>query len=141
MNFDRLTHWILGKKTYEEKYKERLKFVKELLMTKQLIATTPQEHARNIADQFYVDSIVVSNGESELLNLGGNGKTTHLKDILAYVRGKLPETQMILIKDNDKYNVVYPHEGMVYNLETPGEISHLETKRFAERIHDQLVSK
>ncbi len=139
--FKRVVYKILNKKTEEEKLRMKIRILKELLeeMEKEEPKTT-QEHAERIAEQFYVDSVVVSKHDGSVV-IGREEafeKMVKASSLYEYINSEFPGTRMLLIKDRDKYNIIYAENDLLYFFKTSGEISSIEAKRMAERIREKI---
>ncbi|MEM0372819.1 MAG: hypothetical protein QXO69_03220, partial [archaeon] len=66
--FKKMAYAILNKKTQEEKWADRIKIINELMaMQEKPPANEPKQLAKNIATDFYVDSIIVSKKDGRVL--------------------------------------------------------------------------
>ena len=133
---------IVGKKTDDEKKEERVKFLKELLWVEvQKIAKKPADYVKNVAKDFYVDSLIISKKDgSVLMSSEGDGFANAVKgsSVYEYITSEFPGAKFLTIKDESGYNVIYPVGDLVCLLRSSGEISDLEVKRIVQRLDEGI---
>jgi hypothetical protein len=133
---------IFGKKTQEEKERERIEILKQLLVLyKQLSVKKPEDLAKNIVNSFYLDSVLVSKKDgSVLMSTEGDSFETAVKDssLLEYVSSEFPKTKFLIIKEEDGYNIICLEGGLVYHIKAPGEVSSIEVRTIVNRLRDGL---
>ncbi len=142
----KLAYKVLNKKTEEEKLMIKLKILKELLELKQKQeAENLTDHACNLAEEFYVDEMIVSGKDGKVIvstsKADGFEKMVKATSLFEFINTEFPDTRMLLIKDKDKYNVLYSDGKYLYYFKTSGEVSSLETKRIAEKIAEKIRSE
>jgi len=133
---------IIGKRTEDEKKDERVKFLKELLwMEIQKIAKKPADYVKNVAKDFYVDSLIISKKDgSVLMSSDGDGFASAVKgsSVYEYITSEFPDAKFLTIKDGSGYNIIYPVGDLVCLLRSSGEISDLEVKRIVQRLDEGI---
>ncbi len=133
---------IVGKRSDEEKKDERVKFLKELLwMEVQKIAKKPTEYVKNLAKDFYVESLIISKKDgSVLMSSGGDGFADSVKgsSISEYIQSEYPDAKFTIIKDKNGYNYIYPVGDTVCLLRSSGEVSELEIKRMVQKLDEGI---
>ena len=133
---------IIGKKSPDEKKSERIEFLKELLWVEiNKIAKKPNEYAKNLTKDFYVNSLIISKKDgSVLMSSDGDGFSKAVKgsSICEYISSEFPDTKMMTIKDSTGYNIIYPVGDLVCLLHSSGEISDMEVKRIVERLDEGM---
>lgn len=135
---------LFGSKTLEEKEREYIAFIRELLARPEPPVKdpkTPDEFAKNIAAEFLVDSLVVArrNG-SVLMSTEGNSFKRAVKNSGVYelISSEFPMTKMLSIKDNDSYNTIYPQGDLIYMFRSSADISLSETKCMVKKLNSGL---
>lgn len=135
---------VIGKKTDDEKTRERISFLKELLWIEaQRIAKKPAEYVKNVAKDFYVESLIISRRDGSVLMSSEKdafAKSVKGSSVYEYISSEFPGAKFMTIKDENGYNIIYPVGDMVCLLRSSGEISDLEVKRIVDRL-DEGVHK
>jgi len=133
---------IIGKKTPDQKRDERIRFLKELLWIEvQRISKKPAEYVKNVAKDFYVDSLIISKKDgSVLMSSDGDGFARAVKgsSICEYITSEFPDAKFMTIKDDSGYNIIYPVGDLVCLLRSSGEISDVEVKRIVQRLDEGI---
>lgn len=139
----RLWYSVIGKKTPEEKLERKITILKQLIeVEKRGEATKSDEYAKHVMDDFYLDSIVVAKPDGSVLMSNHKGafeKAVKTSSLFEYINAEFPRTKMLMIKDEDKYNVIYRDNDKLYLLETAGDISLAETRAVVKRINQGLI--
>ena len=52
-----------------------------------------------------------------------------------YVNTEFPDTRMMMIKNKDKYTVLYTENDLLYLFRTTGEVSIIEAKHIAKKLN------
>ena len=138
---------VFSRKTFEEKEKEYIEFIRELLARPKLPVKDPKslnDFAKNIAAEFLVDSITVArrNG-SVLMTTGDNSFERAVKQssIYEFIASEFPKTKMLSIKDMDTYNIIYPQGDLIYMLKSSADISPTETRRIVHQLNSSMDTK
>ncbi|MBI1973944.1 hypothetical protein HYS54_03955 [Candidatus Micrarchaeota archaeon] len=132
---------VVGKKPDEEKERERINFIKELLASQVLVKPTHSDWARAIAHNYSVDSIVVSRKDGSVLMSNTDKafeRAVKTSSLYEYTRSEFPKAEMLLVKDGDDYNIVYPHGDMIYVLKSSASLSPTETEKIVEQLRAGL---
>ncbi len=137
--FKKMMYRVINKKTPEQKWKKRIELIQELIeIQAREKPTKPNQCARNIAEDFYLDSAVVIRKDDGTILMSTKGdsfdkiiKSTALTN---QIQKEFPEVVHMVIKDNGHYNVLYTEGDLLYLLTTPGEISAIETKKIVENL-------
>jgi len=133
---------VVGKKTQDEKRNERVEFLRELLwMETQKIARKPAEYVKNIAKDFYVESLIISKKDgSVIMSSDDDGFARAVKgsSICEYVASEFPGAKFLTIKDETGYNIIYPVGDLICVLRSSGEISDIEVKKIFERLDEGM---
>ena len=133
---------LIGKKTKDEKDKERIEFLKELLWIEvQKVAKKPGDYVKNLAKDFYVDSLIISKKDgSVLMSSEADAFTKAVKgsSVYEYITSEYPDAKILTIKDESGYNIIYPVGDLVCLLRSSGEISDLEVKRIVQRLDEGI---
>ena len=144
MSLKQIWFRVIGKKTKDEKTRERISFLKELLWIEaQRIAKKPSEYVKNVAKDFYVESLIISRKDGSVLMSSEKdafAKSVKGSSVYEYISSEFPGAKFMTIKDEEGYNVIYPVGDMVCLLRSSGEISDLEVKRIVSRL-DEGVHK
>lgn len=138
--FKNLTYSILNKKTEEQKWVDRIRVINELIaMQEKPEANEVVQFTKNIATDFYLDSVVVSKKDgSVLVNTENNDafeKMVKATSMYEYINSEFPDTRMMLLKDKEKYTVLYTENDLLYMFKTTGEVSVIEAKQIAKQIN------
>ena len=131
---------VIGIKSKQEKERERINFIKELLSIyekKKIKEKDVHDHAKNIASDFFVDEVVASkNGGDVVINSEKRVRlpTESNSEFFNQIKQKFPETKMVTLKIGEKYHTYYIDNETLYNMRSNGSISSLEAKKIVERI-------
>jgi hypothetical protein len=132
---------IVGKNHVENA--ERVSELRSLLPETRSPPQKPKDFVRYIAQSFCFDSLTVSkkNG-SVLLSTEENGlsEAEKLSSLYRAASGSMPKTKMLSLRDNDKYNIIYPDGDLLYIMRTPGEVSPLEIRRMIQKLNSGIAS-
>ncbi|MFH0987123.1 MAG: hypothetical protein V1911_03710 [Candidatus Micrarchaeota archaeon] len=138
MGLKKLVYRAINKKTPEEKLKRRIEIIQELIAQHALPEPKePKQYAKNLATNFYLDSIVVSKKDGTIvMSTDGNSfdKAVKATSFCEYVKTNYPGTKFMTMKGNGKYDVLYNDGDLVFMFRSPGDISISETKRIAEQV-------
>ena len=133
---------IVGKRTNQQREREKIEILKEIIIKKQRQkAKKLDDYAKEIAEDHYVDNITISKKDGNLLlSTTAKGYPNAIKgsSIYEYIQSEFPEAKMIVVKDDKGYNNLYRHKNNIYNIESDGELSSIELKRIAERMDEGL---
>jgi len=140
-----LCRGIAGTKSIAQKERERINFIKELLAIydrKKIKEKDMHDCAKNIAAEFFVDEIVASrNGDEITINSEKrvSPPVDQQKEMFNAIREKYPEADMLTVKNNGKYDILYFEKDTLYSLKAAGDISSLEVKKIVEKVNDGRV--
>lgn len=135
---------IINKKTKEEKLAKKIEILKELIeIQKRETAREPEQYVKNLMDDFYLDSIIVSKPDGSILMTHDNTdnvstKVTTNSSIYEKIKSEFPDVKMMTIKDDEKYNIIYTQDDLLYLFQSSGDISITETKRIAEKLNEGI---
>ena len=135
-----LVHKILGKKTFEERERQRIELLKQLLILQQILIKRPEDYAKKIANDFYFDSITVSRRDGSVVISSGDGNGKSVQKVLDTIYEKFPDANFLLIKEDGHYTIVYPDGDMTYVFNSSGEVSLIEAKVAARNLQ-QIINK
>jgi hypothetical protein len=139
----RVWYKIVGKRTPEEKLESKLMILRQLIeVEKRAEATKPGEYAKHVMDDFYLDSVVVAKPDGSVLMANHKGafeKAVKTSSLYEYINAEFPKTKMMVIKDDEKYNIIYKDKELLYLLETSGDISLAETRAVVKRLNKGLL--
>lgn len=130
---------LIGKKTVEEKERERINYIKELLSSYLALRPNSSDPVANVAYKHMLDSVIVSRKDGSVLATNTDRafeKAVRHSSLFEYTRAEFPKMQMLTIKDGDDYHLVYPNGDTIYLLKSSAALSQAE----ADRIVDQLNS-
>ncbi|GEM_PF-1776742 len=134
---------IVGKRTPEEKLERKITILKQLIEVEARgEATKSDEYAKQVMDDFYLDSVVVAKPDGSVMMANHKGafeKAVKTSSLYEYVNAEFPRTKMLMIKDEDKYNVIYRDKDLLYLLETSGDISLAETRAVVKRLNKGML--
>lgn len=138
--FRNVAYSILNKKTTEQKWIDRIKLINELLAMEELpVAKDSKQLAKNLAKNFYLDSVVVSKKDGSILmnteDADAFEKMVKATSMYEYINTEFPNTRMMLLKDKNKYTVLYTEKDLIYMFKTSGEVSIIEAKQIAKQIN------
>lgn len=130
-----LFYKVLGKKTFEEKDRLRMEFLKQLLALQQILIKRPEDYAKKVASDFYFNSVAVlrKDGSVIMANNDENGNNGSI-DFLNSVRSKFRDAHFMLVKENGHCNVIYSDDDLIYTFKAPGEISAIEAQAAARNL-------
>lgn len=136
MNLKKKLYHTIGKKTPEEKIRERIKIIQQLVKEREQSTeeTTTQEMKR----KFYLDALAVANKDGEILEREGEEDFQEIlknQHIYNYIT-ESPETEMLTIRNNGSNQVLYNHGNRLYLMKTPGTISKPEIKRIIHQMNE-----
>lgn len=131
---------VINKKTPEEKLRRKIDVLRELIeIEKRKAAEEPEEYVKNIMEDFYVDSIVVSKMDGSVLMADNKDnafeKAVKNTSLYEFVKSEFPKAKTLTIKEEGKYNIIYIDNDLLYLIQTSGEISLAETKRIAQKLN------
>ena len=135
---------IINKKTKEEKLAKKIEILKELIeIQKRETAREPEQYVKNLMDDFYLDSIIVSKPDGSIIMTQDNTdnvstKVTTNSSIYEKIKSEFPDVKMMTIKDDEKYNIIYTQDDLLYLFQSSGDISITETKRIAEKLNEGI---
>ncbi|NYZ79882.1 hypothetical protein H0N95_01375 [Candidatus Micrarchaeota archaeon] len=142
--FKKITYAILNKKTEEKKWVDRIKIINELMaVIKNPVASEPKQYAKNVATDFYVDSIIVSKKDGSVLmnteDADAFEKMVKTTSLYEYINSEFPDTRMMIVKDKSKYTILYTEKDLIYLFKTTGEVSIVEVKQMAKKINQGIT--
>lgn len=133
----------IGRKTPEEKIRDRVKVIKQLVQEK-----TQKNQAQNeiegVKKEFYLDGLMITDKNGKILKSNGGEKefkeTIKKTGIHKYIDEELPETEIFTFRSNGQNYIIYNEEDKMYFMKTPGSISTVEIRRIAQKVNgDQHV--
>lgn len=137
MSFREKLYHVTGRKTPEEKLKERIRIIRELVKEKRMKANTKQENTHKLKKEFYLDNLTVADKKGKVVTKSGNGGAFEEiidKGLHDYMQKEFPEAEIYTVRSNGKNKVIYNTEERTYMMETPGSISIPEIRRIANQI-------
>lgn len=135
---------LLGKKTAEEKEREIIEFLKTALAAqkpRKMPATRPNEYAQNVARNYYADSLIVAKRDGlVLMSTEGDSfqKAVKGSSIFEYINTEFPDTRMLTIKNENKYNMICTDKDLIYIIRSTGDISPVEARKIMEELNTGL---
>ena len=140
--FKNIFYFIFNKKTEKQKERKKLAILAELIKIKEReAAKESKQYVRNVQEDYYVDSIVVSKNDGEVVMTTEDKafeRAVRSSSLMEYIKSEFPDTTMMIVKDKDKYNVLYTEGDLLYSFNAPGEVSVMETKQIAKQIRAGL---
>lgn len=137
-----LIYTIVGKKTQNQKEREKVDMLREIIMKKaREKAIKMDQYAKYLADDHYVGDITVSKIDGDMvLSTQEKAYPNAVKgsSIYEYIQSEFPEAKMIVVKDDEGYKNIYRHNNKIYNIESDGELSSIEMRRIAQRMDEGL---
>ena len=131
----KIFHHALGKRTPEEKKEEMLEFIKELIRVKKRTPKNKEEKVDFLRQDHFLDSVCVMDNEGKvILSAGDEKEIEKAREAFKSVQGKFPNTRMLVMKEDEGYNILYKRDGLLYIFKSPGEISSIETRIIAEKL-------
>ena len=142
--FKNASYFILNKKTEKQKWLDKVRIINELLsQIEKPEAKEPKQYAKNLATDFYLDSVVVSKKDGSVLMNTEEGdafeKMVKASSMYEYVNSEFPSTKMMMIKDKNKYTIIYTEGDLIYMFKTTGEMSAIEAKRIAQQLNQGML--
>ena len=139
----KLFYKIINKKTKEEKLEKRIKTLIELIeIQKRSEAKKPEEYARNLVDDYSLDSFIVSKKDGSVLlsndNQNAFERAVKSSSFQEFIKTEYPDANLLIIKTRKNYNVLYTEDDLVYLFKTSGDISAIETKQIAKKIREGI---
>ena len=139
VSFKKIVYKILNKKTKQEKLEKRVKILMELIeVQKRKQAKEPEEYAKNLVEDYSLDSFIVSKKDGKVL-LSNEEKDAFEKAVKTtsfqeFLKTEYPDANLLIIKTDKNYNVLYSEDDLVFLFKTTGDISAIETKQIAKKI-------
>ena len=142
--FKNATYFILNKKTEKQKWLDKVRIINELLSVIQKPeAKESRQYAKNLATDFYLDSVIVSKKDGSILMNTEDGdafeKMVKASSMYEYVNSEFPSTKMMMIKDKNKYTIIYTEGDLIYMFKTSGEVSSIEAKHIAKQLNQAVT--
>lgn len=129
---------MINKKTPEEKLLRKIEILKELIeVKKKAEAKIPSEYVQNVMDDFYLDSVIVTKADGSVVMANEKGafeKAVKNSSLYEFIKSEFPKAKMLMVKDDDKYNVVYRHGDLLFLMQTSGEISVAEVRAVVKKL-------
>lgn len=135
---------IINKKTPEEKLRKKIEILKELIeIQKREVAHEPKQYVKNLMEDFYLDSVIVSKPNGSILMTHDDSdnvsaRVTKTSSIYEKIKSEFPSVKMMTIKDDEKYNILYAQDDLLYLFQTSGDMTITETKRVAEKLNEGI---
>ncbi|MBI4214880.1 hypothetical protein HY546_02705 [archaeon] len=132
---------IVGKKTDEVKERERIKLIKELLSARALIKPNPNNWVDAIAHNHMLESVIVSKKDGSVLMSNADKafeKSVKHSSLYEFTRSEFPQAQMLLVKDGDNYNIIYPQGDSMFFLKSSASLSPTETEKIVQQLQSGL---
>jgi len=139
----KLFYKIINKKTKEEKLKQRIKILIELIeMQKREEAKEPEQYATNVIEDYSLDSVIVSKKDGSVLmtteKQDAFEKAVKSTSLHEFIKTEFPDANLLIVKDKNNYNVLYTENGLTYIFRTSGDISAIETRQIVKKINEGI---
>lgn len=130
---------VLGKKTLDEKERVRVEFLKQLLALREILIKRPEDYAKKIASDFFVDSVVVARKDGSIIMANKDeNDTPAVLEFLNAACTTFQKADFFLIKEDGYCNAIYCDGDLVYAFKSPGEISAIEAKAAARDLKKSI---
>lgn len=136
----KLFYHLIGKKTPEEKIRERIRIINELVQEKGREEGSESKIER-IKNDFYLDGLVVADEDGEVLESNGGRdefeRVVKEPGLLEYINENLPETEVLKLRKEDQNHIIYNQEDKIYFMRTPGTVSTPEMQRIIQKVNGE----
>ncbi len=122
----------------------QMEFLSTFLSKHRVVLTNDlEENLQILKKKHLVDSFVVTNKEgSVILSSEENGQTEGIigTAMFSYIKGELPESQSVLIKNKNNWFMIVPFDKRIYIIKAGCELTNIELVALAKEV-DSLIFK
>ena len=141
-----LARRLMGRKTLEQERAERMNYLKELLVVPEVDIIPPsagKKYFNKLVDEFTVSSLIVAKSDGSVVaSSDDNGFSQAVKgsSLFEYISAELPDAKYLLIKNDEKVYAIYPHNDLLYIIQTTGTINPLELRALVQQADKGVAS-